>query len=832
MTTVPALPQTHTTVGPGPAAPAPHGARGHEDLRLGEIWAGLVRNRWVLLGCAALAVAAAVGYSFYATPTYEASATIRIQERQLDLSEVYHTLSSGVEASDLATEMEVLSSRALREAAATTLGLQVQLLEPERVSRQQLLRQIAVDSTAVLETYKLVRTADRRFQVTLADSGRQVGWVGPDGIFRLPGVSFQLTPSALNYSELEVGIQSLESAVEGLADAVTIDQPRHDAYIVTVGYATTDSLLARDVPNAITNQYLARRQSNQTEDARNTVAFLKEQLARVSVELSDAEESFRSFKESRQVLDPAVEGSSQVARLVNQEAERSGVEAERAALAKSLAEIETSPSKDSLGPARYQQLVGLPFFVNNPAAASVLSALMTAQADRAALVGRTAKDPDVVVLSAKIADLQGQLHGMTTTYLDGLTNKVGSLNQQLTLFQRQLDSIPGKQLQYGRLDRHVTALEQVYTLLQGRLQEAEIAQAAKDISVQVVDTAVAPSSPSSPNLILNCAVALALGLLLGLLVALVREFRDTSVHSRHDIALATGVPVLGLIPRMPHSKGRVAMLAKRLRPAALPRSNKAAKYAFFDTVPASEVRTWDASRAVVGQLAVPDWGMGVAEAYGLLQTHLAFAHSGPPIKVVVVTSPLAEDGKTTCATNLAITLALRGSSTLLVDADLRRGVVHVPFEVDREPGLSEVLADPELAASVIRKVSVGPEGHDLHFMTTGALPANPSGLLETGFATVLAALRERFEFIVIDCPPVNIISDACVLGLQADGVLVVARSGVTQSGALAYATEQLSRVGVPLLGVVLNDIDFKRDMGYDSSYQHYATGAYTRGSSR
>jgi len=788
----------------------------------------------VLVGCVVVAVAAAVGYSFWATPTYESSATIRIQERQLDLSQIYHTLSSGVEASDLATEMEVLGSRALREAAATTLGLQVQLLKPERASRQLILRQVTVDTTAALETYDLVRTPEKGFRITLADSGREVGRVGSDGVFRLPGVSFQLTPLAFDYSELEIGIQSLESTVDGLGDAVTIDQPRHDAYIVTVGYETSDSLLARDVPNAITNQYLERRQSNQTEDARNTVVFLKEQLARVSLELSEAEESFRSFKESRQVLDPTVEGSSQVSRLVTQEAERSGVEAERGALAKSLAEIEKGPGSDSLGAARYQQLVGLPFFVNNPAAASVLSALMTAQADRAALVGRTAKDPDVEVLSAKIADLQHQLHNMTTTYLDGLTNQVASMNQQLSLFQRQLDSIPSKQLQYGRLDRHVNALEQVYTLLQGRLQEAEIAEAAKDVSVQVVDTAVAPSSPSSPNLILNCAIALALGLLLGLLVALIREFRDKSVHSRHDIALATGVPVLGLIPRMPRSKGRVALLAERLRPAlSLPRSNGTHKYAFFETVSTTpEVHTRDVESPSVGQLAVPEWGMGVAEAYGLLQTHLAFAHAGPPVKVVVVTSPLAEDGKTTCATNLAITLALRGSRTLLIDADLRRGVVHVPFEVNRAPGLSEALVQPDLASGVIRKVSVGPEGRELHFMTTGALPANPSGLLETGFPAVLAALRERFEFIVIDCPPVNIISDACVLGLQADGVLVVARSGVTQSGALAYATEQLSRVGVPLLGVVLNDIDFKRDVGYDASYQHYAANAYTGGSSR
>jgi len=828
VTMSPILHDARTSLGPAPAgAPGPR-----EDLRLEDIWTALVRNKWLLLGCTLLSIGGAVGYSLWAVPSYEGSTTIRIQERQLDLSEIYKTISTGVATSDLATEMEVLNSRALREAAATTLGLQVQLLEPERISRQQILTNIVVDSTAELETYKLIRRPDKRFEITIADSGRRVGTTTPDGVFQLRGVSFRLTPLAGTYDQLEIGVQSLESAVDGLGDAVTVDQPRKDAYIVTVGYQSSDSLLARDVPNAITNQYLARRQSNQSEDARNTASFLKEQLARVSLELSDAEESFRSFKEKRQVLDPQIEGSSEVGRLVNQETERSSLEAERAALAKSLSEIESGPPTDSLGISRYQQLVGLPFFLKNPSAGTVLSSLMTAQADRAALTRATAKDPDAEVLDAKISALQRQLHSLITTYLDGLTNQVASLNEQLSVFQRQLDSIPGKQLEFGRLDRRVKGLEDIYTLLQGRLQEAEIAQAAKDISVQVVDTAVAPSGPSSPNVSLDCAVALALGVLAGLLGTLIREYRDKAVHSRRDIAAATGVPVLGLIPRMTRSGGRVALLAERLRPqAALPaaRRKSSPRYAFVQSPPfgSSEPQ----QHASVAQLAISDWGKGVAEAYGILQTNLAFAHSGAPIKVVVVTSPLAEDGKTTCATNLAITLALRGSSTLLIDADLRRGVVHMPFEVERAPGLSEALAQPGIAEQVIRKVCVGPEQRELSFLTTGALPANPSGLLEAGLAALLHRLRDAYDFIVIDSPPVNIISDASLLGLHADGVLLVARSGVTQSGALAYATEQLSRVGVPLLGVVLNDIDFKREAGYDSSYRQYASNAYSRGAS-
>jgi polysaccharide biosynthesis transport protein len=819
-----------------------------EDIKLGEIWAGLLRNRWVILGCALLGLAGGRVYTMRETPVYDAFVTIRIQERQLNLSEVYQKMSTGIAGSDLGTEMEVLGSRALREDAASMLGLQVQLLAPQRVSRQELLQNIVVAPDAEQTQYRLLRRSDGRFAIFVGDSTRVIGASGPGGVVELPGVSLTLTPKALEHDRLVIGIQSFSLAADGLSGGLWVDQPRRDAYIVTLGYSSPDSLLARDVPNAITEGYVARRQTNRTAEATNTVKFLREQVGRVSTELAAAEESFRSFQERQRVLDPRVETSSEVARLVSKESERSGVEAEREALERSLAEIEASAALEPGSPSPYRRLIGLPFLLRNQAASALLSALISAENDRAALVRRTARDPDVEVLTARIQDLEKQLHSITMTYLAGLNNQVASLNTALGQFQRELDAIPGKQLQFARLDRRVNALEEVHALLEGRLKEAEIAEAAKDASVQIVDTAVAPSGPSSPDAFANGLVALALGLLVGILAAIVREYRDKSVHTRKDIVIATGVPVLGLIPRISRSNGRVALITEKLRlspvtPSRGKNLSRGGGYTFLTAMPAStgNGQSGSSTAPTVGQvppsvqLTVSGWGRGVAEAYGLLQTNLAFAHAGPPVKVVVVTSPLAEDGKTTCATNLAITLALRGSKTLLIDADLRRGVVHAAFDAPRSPGLSEVLSRSAPPSEVIRTIRVGPENAELHFLTTGSLPSNPSGLLESSFEALLATVRERFDSIIIDSPPVNIISDASVLGLHADGVLVVARSGVTQSASLAYATEQLTRVGVLVLGVVLNDIDFRREAGYDASYRYYSDSRYlsaSQGSSR
>ncbi|MFL5493754.1 MAG: GumC family protein [Gemmatimonadales bacterium] len=804
--------------------------------RVGSFWAVIVRNRLLIAVCTVLVASAAAWYTLKQTPIFGASTSIRIQDREPNLPEIYRNMSSSA-TGELATEMQVLGSRALKEDAAAVLGLQLYVTEPTRVARGTLLDHIVVAPNAPQTEYRLTRRPDGRFAVFIADSARPIGLSEPNGAVRLPGASFILRPDASHYQELGVGIQSPESAVGRLA-SVSVSQPDRNASIISLSYSDPDSLIAREVPNLIASRYLTRRQRVQSVEASSTAQFLHEQLGRVSAELSEAEQSFRSFREREQVLDPTVETSSGVARLIQKESERSNLEAERQALSKSLAEIDKASTAPG-SPSAYRRLIGLPFLLRNEAASALLSALIAAENQKASLVSATAKDPDMKVLQAKIDDLEEQLHSITTTYLLGLSNQVSSLDATLAGYGRELNTIPRKQLEYARLDRNVKSLETVYNLLQGRLNEAEIAVAVKDASIQVVDSAVTPLGPSSPQPIINLAAGLAVGLMLGFAVAFIREYRDRSVHSRHDVLVATGVPVLGLIPRIPKSRGPIALITGRRRlesgdPSRRRSGNGRAERFTFLSAPRQPIVAGGSgmepalSRAASTglELTISKWTPMVAEACGLLLANVTFARSAPT-QVVVVTSPLAGDGKTTCAVNLAITLAMRRSKTLLLDADLRRGMVHTALGAARAPGLSEVLSRSLPVGEAIREIKVGEPGGWLHFLTTGSVPPNPTVLLESAnFKALLERLKGEYDTIIVDSPPVNIISDASILGLASDAALVIARSGVTDSAALAYAVEQLTRVGVPLLGVVLNDIDFKREATYDSSYRSYNVSEY------
>jgi capsular exopolysaccharide synthesis family protein len=216
----------------------------------------------------------------------------------------------------------------------------------------------------------------------------------------------------------------------------------------------------------------------------------------------------------------------------------------------------------------------------------------------------------------------------------------------------------------------------------------------------------------------------------------------------------------------------------------------------------------------------------VAEALGVLQTNIAFSPSDAPAKTLVFSSPLPGDGKTTTVVNLALSLAQRGIRVLLIDADVRRGVVHSVFQGHREPGLSEVLRGLTRLESARRTVHVGDRGV-MDYLSTGKFSPGDYGLVvSNAMSELLARVREEYDMVILDTPPVNVISDAAVLGAMADGVILVARVGVTDASALSYAVEQLGHVRAAVLGVVLNDIDLRRDAAYDRSYKYTQTYDY------
>lgn len=785
------------------------GGRRDEQVDLRGYWNFLRRNRGVVLASVALAFGASILISTVARPIYEASASIRIDEGERGASALalLGPLSSG---SGVETEMEVLRSRTVAEEVVGDLQLRVELLEPRRRPRAEVLEDLRVADDAALAEYRLVMRPDGRYGIEELATGARLGTVAPGTRVEVGGVSFRLSSAVAAEDEIRFLVRPFEETVLELREALEVERPNPDANIVIVRYRGADSLLVREVPNALAATFIEGRRDVHKTEARSTAEFLRRQLESLSEQLLSAENSLRAFREGERVVHLEAEAYAQVGHLADFQAQRNATEAERAALAQLLEAVRAAAAGPDPGPSPYRRLMAFPTLFRHSAAANLLGSLSALEDQRAeVLIRRTARDPDVMILTERIQQVEEQLHTLAVTYLQGLTNQVTSLDATLARFGDELERIPAKEIQFARLQRQSKVLEEIYVLLHTRLKDAEITEAVEDPSVRVVDQAIVPLRPVYPRPILNGILAIVLGLMLGVVTGFTRERLDNTVASREDVQSMAGIPVLGLIPRI-----RVEMPGGTGLPLA--RAHDAAQSEKYRLITGSDPRS------------------PVSEAYRSLRTNITFSRPGSPLKRLVITSPTPGDGKTTSAANLAVTLGQQGIRTLIIDADLRRGLLNLVFEAPREPGLSDLVMGIASTEAAIRSIRIG-EGHSLDFLATGTLPPNPAELIGSSrLEDLLARLGESYDVILIDSPPLNVVTDAAILSRVADGVVIVVRAGKTERDGLAFAMEQLNRVRAPVLGAVLNDANARRPgyyRSYDYKYAH-ASGAGSLGSQR
>ncbi len=774
-----------------PGRPALDG-RGDEAYLRG-FWNFLQRNRFLLLGITALVVAATGVFVWRATPIYEASTSIRIDEDQstIPVLDALKTLSSG---SQIGTEMEVLRSRTLAEDVVEELALGVSLLAPRRTARDEVFSAVTTQRSAPPGRYRLSRGADGTFVAVDEGSGRELVRVAPGQALALPGVALTLSPRAARFKEIELKVAPFEDAVRALRLALTISQPNREAELLLARYEGADPVLVRAVPNALARAFIDRRQQTRGTEARSTVAFLRAQLDSITGQLAASEDAVRRYREQQRLISPEAEARADVARLVELRAERDGIAAERDALVQLLDEVHAMPAVGPTQPSPMRRLVAFPTLLKNPATAQLLGSLADVENKRAELLTRrTWDDPDVAILSDRVHALEAQLGTIASTYARGLGTQLTALDTQLVAFGGQLQRVPQTEVTLARLERQPKVLAEVYTMLQTRLKEAQIAAAVEDPSVRVIDPAILPTRPIRPNIPLSLGMALLLGLVLSAGAAFAREHLDTSVRTRDDLRLAlAGAPVLGTIPRMREAHAL-----------------EGARWRLRGRTPAMNGNGW-AARLETAR----DPGGAVSEAYRSLRTNLAFARPGTAVRVVVLTSPNPGEGKSTSAANLATSLAQQGVRCLLVDADLRRGALHELLRGPREPGLSDVLVGRARFDDGVQAVTPN-GGPGFAFLPAGTAPPNPAELLGSPHMRgLLDRLRTDYDFVLLDAPPLNLVTDAALLGTQADGVIVVARAGVTERGALRHTLDQLQAVRAPVLGAILNDVDQRKDRYY------------------
>lgn len=402
-------------------------------------------------------------------------------------------------------------------------------------------------------------------------------------------------------------------------------------------------------------------------------------------------------------------------------------------------------------------------------------------------------------LEEKLSILKNNASSNSPDDSRGITNKlfeVTLINNQsiikesllkniLSNYQARFDKLPEQIIEYANLERTQKSNEKVYLMLLEKYQEALINEESQPNNVKIIDLGKPPKAPSKPNRFLIITIGILIGLGLGYGFALFRNILDVSVKSPEELE-NIGISLIGWVPTFMN-------ISKGGRNVA---NDQELILAYnSDSAP--------------------------SEAFRTLRTRLQFAKLEPePIKTILITSSIPREGKTTISANLAASFAL-SHKVLLLDCDFRKPRLHNIFNMKRYPGLCDYLFGTVALEDVMRKTQFD----NLTLMTCGTIPTNPAELIASKhMLSFLNSMKPKFDYILIDSPPLATVTDAELLSSYVDGTVIVSLSNKTRLDLLINTIETLNKINDTFIGVILNNFDYQATYGSYYKYYYYYYG--------
>jgi tyrosine-protein kinase Etk/Wzc len=752
------------------------------EIHLRDLLA-VMRRHWRIV--AFLPVLVALGAWFAgrtAVPRYQSRLTVQINSPK----QVFARLDDidvdefALKTDPILSEALVLTTQGLALRVVRSLGLQLELEDPT-VHRADVFTRIVVDSAAAPGELTLVRRGAAGYE--LRDATGAAIAAGPyTQPAAGPGFVMGVRPTT---DEEEIGLHLLAPEVAaawvsaGLSYGV-----REGTNAVDMYFTGTDRGLVPHILNEAAVQLrLDGAQRAQTIAARKR-EYVFEQLgqSRRAYEAKLAE--LQRFKEGREIADLTAEAEATVSAIQDFELERQRLLVEQATVDEAVAD--TGP----IGVETLNRLAAVQNIGQNAALEFQLHSLLELYEQRRSLtagtLGLREDNPQVLALDQRIQEAHEALSQAVQGARRTLAVRLQALDAKIADLRRQLRTFPGMETRIAQIQLEAGIQEQTTRYLLGQYESARLQEATIAPYVTILDGA-SPAYRVGSTLRQKIWLGLLVGLLLGVGGAFFLEYLDQTIKSTQDVDRVLGTPVLGMVP-----------LDAKLGPRG------------------------SDGRRPISVITVLEGDDPAAEAYRTLRTNVTFVGAERPVQLLAVTSPGPGEGKSTTAANLAVALALGGHKTLLIDADLRRPLLHRAFGLVHEPGLTDVLIGRATAREAVRPDVI----ERLDVLPAGSSPPNPSELLGSdAMHALVAEVRQTYDYIVMDTPPVLPVTDATVISTVADATILAVRSGETEEASATRALDQLKRVNARIAGVVLNGVDARRDRHY-AYYKYQKNVAY------
>lgn len=573
---------------------------------------------------------------------------------------------------------------------------------------------------------------------------------------------------------------------------------RPNTRIIDISYRSADKDLAARIVNTLINTYIEQNFKTRFESTMQASDWLSKQLVDLQMKVETSQEKLVNYQREHEILGIDEKQNIITAKLDELNKELTAAESQRMEKESVYRLVQSNGADPASFGNSTAQAGG-----NALSSTSLLEKLREQRAELRIQIAQLSTQfgpayPKLAQLNSQVKEVEAQIQIETKKVAAHVRNEYLAAVQREAMLRNAMEKqkqeanqLNESAIQFSLLKRDVETNRTLYEGLLEKLKEAGVTAGLKSNNIRPVDVARVPTSPSEPNVPRNLAFALALGLTTGIGLAFLMEGIDTTVRTPEQAQAIAGLPSLGIIPLGSRSPSE-ASGRRRLEVA----SSKEAVELVTQSRPQSQM----------------------AEAYRALRTSLLLTSWGAPPKVILVTSALPQEGKTTTSINTAIVLAQKGTRVLLIDADLRRPSIHKTLGMGPRTGLSNVLTGNANLQQAIVRSAILPS---LFILTAGTPPPNPAELLASSvMKDVLAELKDEYDHIIIDTPPTLSVTDAVVMSTRADAVVLVIRSGQTTKQALRRSREILMQVNARIAGVLMNAVDLSSpDYHYYYEYQ-------------
>lgn len=567
--------------------------------------------------------------------------------------------------------------------------------------------------------------------------------------------------------------------------------------IIDIHYRSPNKELAARVVNTLANTYIEQNFKTRFESTMQASDWLSRQLVDLQMKVETSQEKLVRYQKEHQILGIDDKQNITTAKLDELNKELTMAESERMQK-ESVFRLAEAGDTESAAAVSDGSAPGK----SSENTSALLEKLQEQKADLKIQIAQFSTQfgpayPKLAQLNNQVQEIDAQVQNeirkvagrLRGDYLAALQRE-NMLRAALEVQKQQENKLNESAIEYSLLKRDFETNRTLYEGLLQKLKEAGVTAGLRSNNIRPVDIARTPGSPAEPNIPRNLGFALVLGLTSGIGLAFLLEGVDNTVRTPEQAQAISNLPSLGMIPL--GSKTLSEGNARGLSVAA--------------------------SKEAVELITISRPQSQMSESYRALRTSLLLTSVGAPPKIILITSALPQEGKTTTSINTATVLAQKGTRVLLIDADLRRPSIHKTLGMGPRAGLSNVLTGGTTVQQATVRSALLP---NLFILPAGTPPPNPAELLASSqMVDLLAELREQYDHIVIDTPPTLSVTDAVVLSTRADAVVLVIRSGQTTKPALRRSRDILAQVNARISGVLLNAVDLNSpDYYYYYEYQ-------------